>query len=82
MRNIMQQFLTEAMVVSAVGGLLGVAGGLATAWLLQWLGRPIVFSAGPVLLAFGCAFGTGLLFGYMPARKAARVDPVVALSAE
>jgi macrolide transport system ATP-binding/permease protein len=82
MRNIMQQFLTEAMVVSAIGGLLGVAGGLGTAWLLQWLGRPIVFSLGPVLLAFGCAFATGLVFGYMPARKAARVDPVVALSAE
>ena len=34
---------------------------------------------GPILLAFGCAFATGLVFGYMPARKAARVDPIVAL---
>ena len=42
----------------------------------------MLFSAAPVILAFGCAFATGLLFGFMPARKAARVDPVVALSAE
>jgi macrolide transport system ATP-binding/permease protein len=35
-----------------------------------------------VVLAFGCAFATGLLFGYLPARKAANMDPVVALSAE
>jgi macrolide transport system ATP-binding/permease protein len=82
MKNILQQFLSEALVVSALGGLIGVAGGLGTAWLLSALGRPIVFSVGPVALAFGCAFATGLVFGYMPARKAARLDPVVALASE
>ena len=74
--------ITEAVVVCAIGGALGVGGGLGTAFLARAFGQPVVFSAGPVILAFGCAFVTGLVFGYMPARKAANLDPVTALSAE
>ncbi len=70
------------MVVSVIGGLIGVSGGLAVAATLAAFNTPILFSMGPVLLAFGCAFGTGLIFGYMPAHKAATLDPVVALGAE
>ncbi|MBI4291689.1 MAG: MacB family efflux pump subunit [Betaproteobacteria bacterium] len=82
MRNILQQFLTEALAVSALGGLIGVGVGIAAAWAFRAFGMPVQLSLGPVLLAFGCAFITGLAFGYMPARKAARVDPAVALAAE
>jgi macrolide transport system ATP-binding/permease protein len=82
MRDIMQQFLTEALAVSALGGLIGVAGGLSVAALIGALGTPVKFSVFPVALAFGCAFATGLIFGYMPARKAAGLDPVVALASE
>ena len=82
MRDIMQQFLTEALAVSGLGGLIGVVGGLGSAVVIGMLGTPIAISLGPVALAFGCAFLTGLVFGYMPARKAAGLDPVVALSSE
>jgi macrolide transport system ATP-binding/permease protein len=82
MRDILQQFLGEALAVSALGGLIGVVAGLGTAAAIRALGTPVQFSLAPVVLAFGCAFATGLVFGFMPARKAARLDPVVALAAE
>ena len=82
MRDILQQFLAEALAVSALGGAIGVVGGLGAAAAIQALGTPIVFSVFPVVLAFSCAFATGLVFGYMPARKAAGLDPVVALASE
>ena len=81
-RNILQQFIVEAMVVSAIGGAIGVVFGLGFASMLEYFGTAIQFTPGPVLLAFGCAFATGLIFGYMPAHKAAHLDPVVALSAD
>ncbi len=82
MRNIMQQFLIEALVVSALGGVIGVIGGLGVATLLQMYGTPIKFAVLPVVGAFACSFATGLIFGYLPARKAARLDPVAALASE
>ncbi len=80
--NILLQFNTEALVVCALGGMIGVLCGLGTAWLFQSFGRPISYEVWPVVLAFGCATATGLVFGYLPARKAANLDPVVALGAE
>ncbi len=80
--NILLQFNTEALVVCSIGGLLGVALGVATALIFTQFGKPVQFSAAPILLAFSCAFATGLLFGYLPARKAANLDPVVALGAD
>ena len=80
--NILLQFNTEALVVCAIGGLIGVFIGMSTALAFSYFGKPVLFSPGPILLAFSCAFITGLLFGYLPARKAANLDPVVALGAE
>ena len=82
MRNIQQQFLIEALVVTALGGIIGVIAGLGTAAVVEAFDTPIHYSLPPVFLAFGCAFITGLVFGYFPARKAARLDPVVALASE
>ncbi|WP_111640738.1 MacB family efflux pump subunit [Marinimicrobium alkaliphilum] len=81
-RHILQQFLIEALVVSSLGGVIGVAIGLGAAAVVGTFGTPIFYSLMPVLLAFGCAFAAGLVFGYLPARKAARLDPVAALATE
>lgn len=82
MRDIMIQFNTEAAVVCTIGGLLGVLLGFFSGWIISLFAVNIAFSVMPALLAFTCAVVTGLLFGYLPARKAARLDPVVALSSE
>ncbi len=82
MRDILLQFNTEAVVVCGLGGLLGVGIGLLAAIVCRLLGMPVVFSPWPSVLAFACAFLTGLVFGFLPARKAARLDPVAALSSE
>ena len=81
-RDILQQFLSEAIMVSAIGGVVGVVGGVITGLIIQAFGTPILFTPAPMLLAFACAAATGLVFGYAPARKAAKLDPVVALSNE
>ena len=81
-RDILLQFNTEAAVVCTLGGLIGVLLGLSLGVVLRYFEMAVVFSPLPAIMAFSCAFGTGLLFGYLPARKAAHLDPVVALAAE
>ena len=84
-RDILMQFLAEAIVVSLIGGLLGVGFGFGAGKLAESLPNfniNVVFSSTPAIIAFSCAAATGLVFGFAPARKAARLDPVVALSNE
>lgn len=81
-RDIMLQFNIEAAVVCIIGGLLGIGLGLLAGWSISLLEVTVVFSLMPALLAFSSAVLTGILFGYLPARKAARLDPVVALASE
>ena len=82
MSNILLQFIIEALVVGGIGGLIGVALGLGVALFVSSFGVNVAFSPIPSILAFSCALITGLMFGFLPARKAARLDPVVALSSE
>ncbi len=81
-RDILLQFNTEAAVVCTLGGLIGVLLGFAIGTGLRYFDIAVLFSPAPAIVAFSCAFGTGLLFGYLPARKAASLDPVVALASE
>jgi macrolide transport system ATP-binding/permease protein len=81
-RNVLQQFLTEAVVVAAFGGTLGVALGFAAGFAISWAGLPLKFTAAPAVLAFGCAVLTGVVFGFAPALKASRLDPVAALASD
>ncbi|MES2533577.1 MAG: ABC transporter permease [Pseudomonadota bacterium] len=81
-RDILRQFLTEATLVTLVGGSVGVLAGLAIGAVLIVSNVPVVFSVTAMAGAFLCAVATGLVFGYMPARTAARLDPVVALAGE
>jgi macrolide transport system ATP-binding/permease protein len=81
-RNILQQFLVEAIIVSALGGLIGVALGIVSALVIGAFGMSIQFSIPTILLAFTCAAAVGLVFGLAPAIKAARMNPVTALASE
>jgi len=82
-RDILAQFLSEAVVVSAVGGVIGIAIGIGAALIVQdFAGINVVFKSWPMIVAFCCAAGTGLVFGFAPAHKASRLDPVVALANE
>ncbi len=81
-KDIILQFMTEAVVVCLTGGAAGVLLGIAVSLIVDAFGMRTVLTIWPMLLAFTCAVSTGLLFGFLPARKAAYMDPVVALSSE
>jgi putative ABC transport system permease protein len=82
-RHVLAQFLIEAVVLAVVGGALGVLLGVGSSLLISNLaGWPVRLGPGPIALAFGFAALVGVFFGYYPARRAARLDPIEALRYE
>jgi len=82
-RDILLQFLIEAVTLSIIGGALGIAGGIAVSKIIaakmDW---PTLTSTTSILLAFAFSAGVGIFFGFYPARKASRLDPIDALRYE
>jgi putative ABC transport system permease protein len=82
-RHVLLQFLFEAITLSIVGGLTGVLLGIAAAVLIgKAAGWPIVVSPSSIVIAFLVAGSVGVFFGFYPARKASRLDPIDALRYE
>jgi putative ABC transport system permease protein len=82
-RDILSQFLTEAVSLSILGGLVGIALGVAVSQTLtQFLGWPTLITPTAIAVAFAFAAAVGIFFGYYPARKAAGLDPIDALRYE
>jgi putative ABC transport system permease protein len=79
-RHILLQFLSEASVLSLTGGLIGIMLGLLVTWLIERFAQwPTALSFGSIALAFLVSGSVGIFFGFYPARKAARLDPIEAL---
>ena len=83
-RDITQQFLIETVVLSGIGGLLGVAIGVGIPWIIHRAipEQETAVTVQSIFLAFGISVGIGILFGLYPAKRAAQMDPIEALRHE
>lgn len=81
--DILLQFLIEAIVLSVIGGIIGIGVGIGSSWLISIFAEwPILISPEAILLAFCFSASVGILFGFYPARKAAQLEPIQALRYE
>ena len=82
-RDILLQFLIEAVTLSLIGGVIGIVFGLGGSYIIAMIGNsPAIVQPYSIFLAFGFAAAVGVFFGFYPARKAARLDPIEALRYE
>ena len=82
-RTIITQFLIEAIVISLVGGAIGIVVGIGASQLIAAVAKlKTVITTGPILMSFGFSMTIGLVFGLYPARKAAKLNPIDALHYE
>lgn len=82
--DIMQQFLIEAVLVCLIGGVLGIALALSIGYAFNSISTSfsMIFSTSSIITAFVCSSAIGIIFGFIPAKNAAKLDPIVALVQE
>jgi putative ABC transport system permease protein len=82
-RDVLLQFLVEAVILSCMGGLIGIAVGVISSQLVNyWMKWPVLISTFWAVVSFGVSAAIGVFFGFYPARKAAQLDPIDALRYE